>query len=157
MVIGVFDNIIKNPEEYVEDILSKDFENIDDGPGRIFKGIQIRNNDELEIFINKLFPNYSVVYNFVRQSPSKQIEPNFIHSDEMMGDKTILLYLNKNHPPEAGTTIYNDDLTESCVVKMKYNRVFVFDSHYKHSRNIIDNFGEKEDSRLVQVIFLKLN
>ena len=68
----------------------------------------------------------------------------------------MLLYLNKYYPQKAGTTIYDNNLLESCIVKMKYNRVFTFDSHYKHSRNIIDNFGEKENSRLVQVIFLKL-
>lgn len=156
MVIGVFDDVIKNPDEYVKDILNKEFVDIDDGPDKVFKGIQLRDNDEFAEFAEKLFPRYSIVYNFVRQSPLHQVEPNFIHSDDMMGDKTMLLYLNKYYPQKAGTTIYDNNLLESCIVKMKYNRVFTFDSHYKHSRNIIDNFGEKENSRLVQVIFLKL-
>jgi len=37
-------------------------------------------------------------YNFIRQSPFRQEEPNFIHTDEMMGDITCILYLNQFHP-----------------------------------------------------------
>ena len=87
-----------------------------------------------------LFNDYCVKYNFVRQSPFKQKEPNYIHSDEMMGDKTILLYLNKTYPEGAGTTFYNEDETKSCSVNMKYNRLVAFDS-YHHSRTLYDNFG----------------
>ena len=156
MNILVLDNIIKNPDQYVADILKKDFIDFQDTPNVVFKGIQPRFEDELQVFVENYFPEYQVALNFVRQSPHKQPEPNFIHSDEMMGDKTILLYLNKNYPTEAGTSIYNNDGTKSCSVFMKYNRLFAFDSYYKHARNLIDNFGEGGDSRLVQVIFLKL-
>ncbi len=154
MNILVLDNIIKNPDTYVKEVLDKEFIDIEDGPHAVFKGIQPRKNDELERFVLKLFPDYSVGYNFVRQSPSMQVEPNFIHSDEMMGDKTVLLYLNKEYPSNAGTTMYNEDLSPSSVVYMKYNRLVVFDSYHKHSRNLKDNFGKGEGSRLVQVMFL---
>jgi len=154
MNILVLDNIIKNPDIYVKEVLDKEFIDIEDGTHGVFKGIQPRKNDELEGFVLKLFPNYSVGYNFVRQSPCRQVEPNFIHSDEMMGDKTVLLYLNKEYPSNAGTTIYNEDVSPSCVIYMKYNRLVVFDSYHKHSRNLKDNFGKGEDSRLVQVMFL---
>ena len=155
MIIMVLDDIIRKPEKYVEDILRGDFVDMDYGGDYVFKGIQKRERDEFQCFIENIFPEDKVVYNFVRQSPINQNEPNHIHSDEMMGDKTVLLYLNKSFPEGAGTTIYNKDLTKSYTTYMKYNRVFIFDSHHKHSRNIIENFGEGDSSRLVQVIFLK--
>ena len=151
----IIDNVIKNPETYVENVLQNAFVDIEDGENT-FKGIQPRLEDELQKFVLRIFPNYSVVYNFIRQSPKGQKEPNYIHSDEMMGDKTVLLYLNKQHPSNAGTTLYNDDETKSCVVYMKYNRLVAFDSYHKHSRNLVENFGSGNDSRLVQVMFLKL-
>jgi len=156
MNLIIFDDIIKNPDKYVSDILSNNFVDVEDGKN-IFKGIQLRENDELQKLVLMLFNDYHVKYNFVRQSPFKQKEPNYIHSDEMMGDKTILLYLNKTYPEGAGTTFYNEDNSKSCTVNMKYNRLVAFDSYHKHSRNIYDNFGEGNDSRLVQVMFLKLS
>ena len=36
-----------------------------------------------------------------------------------------------------------------------YNSVLVFNSDRLHSRNNFDNFGEGDDSRLIQVAFLK--
>ena len=155
MTLFVLDDIIKNPDEYVEDVLQNAFVDVEDSPGVFFKGIQPRMNDEVEKFVLKLFPSYGVSYNFIRQSPYMQDEPNFIHTDEMMGGKTVLVYLNKNHPDNAGTTLYTNNEEESVKVLMKYNRLVVFDSYHKHSRNLLENFGEKENSRLVQVLFLK--
>jgi hypothetical protein len=101
-----------------------------------------------------LFKDFEVAYNFVRRSPEGQEEPNFIHSDEMMGDITCLLYLNEDPPSEDGTTMYNDDDSVALVFKSKLNRMVAFDSTVKHSRNIFNNFGSDDKSRLVQVIFL---
>jgi hypothetical protein len=155
MKLTILDDVIRNPHQYVDDILSGDFVNVEDGDN-LFKGIQVRGDDELKEFISKLLPNYTVSYNFVRQSPKGQVEPNFIHSDEMMGDKTILLYLNKTYPKKAGTTMYDVEETASCSVYMKFNRLLIFDSHHKHARNFIDNFGNGKNSRLVQIMFVKL-
>jgi hypothetical protein len=78
----------------------------------------------------------------------------------MMGDKTVLLYLNKWQPIEDGTTLYKfnkvaDDYLPMCTFYAQYNRLVIFDSSIPHSRNIFENFGEGEYSRLVQVMFLK--
>ena len=154
MKLIILDDIIKKPSQYVKNILKGGFVDVEDGDN-VFKGIQVRNNDELEKIVLMLFPDYQVKYNFVRQSPFQQEEPNYIHSDEMMGDKTILLYLNKTFPENAGTTFYNEDETKSCDVRMKYNRLVAFDSYHKHSRTLYDNFGKGDESRLVQVMFLK--
>ncbi len=155
MNIIILDNVIKNPKQYVQNILKGDFVDVEDGDN-LFKGIQVRQNDELQKFISIFLHEYSINYNFVRQSPKGQKEPNFIHSDEMMGDKTVLLYLNENYPKGAGTTMYDEDETASCSIYMKFNRLVVFDSYHKHARNLINNFGAGNSSRLVQVMFLKL-
>jgi hypothetical protein len=102
-----------------------------------------------------LGPKYAVTFNFIRKSPQGQEEPNFIHTDDMMGDITAILYLSKEHPKEDGTTIYDDQGERSCVFYSKYNRMIIFDSELAHSRNIFDNFGDDKSARLVQVVFLK--
>ena len=142
MTLFVLDDILANPDEYVQDVLKNPFVDVEDG-------------DEVEKFVLLPFPDYTVKYNFIRQSPFKQIEPNYIHTDEMMGDKTVLVYLNKYYPPNAGTVLYDKDEDKSVRIYMKYNRLVVFDSREKHSRNLYNNFAEKNNSRLVQVLFLK--
>ena len=153
MTAFILDDVLTDPDDYVGDILEGEFIDIDDGP-YVFKGIQPRSDDALSHIVKDIFKGYSVAWNFVRQSPAGQQEPNFIHTDEMMGDKTVLLYLNKTYPAEAGTTLY-DQSNPMCVIKYKYNRMCVFDSKTRHSRNLIENFGEGDNARLVQVIFLK--
>jgi hypothetical protein len=101
------------------------------------------------------FPGYAVNWNFVRKSPLNQEEPNFIHTDEMMGDITCILYLNKEKPNEDGTTIYDEDKNPLFVLYSKFNRMIAFSSESPHSRNILENFGDEDSARLIQVIFLK--
>jgi|TARA_R110000787_G_scaffold70013_6_gene155637 hypothetical protein len=153
MINLILDKVIEDPDQYVKDILKLKFQDVQDGE-KLFKGIQIRKNDELQSKIEKSYPDYYVTYNFVRQSPLNQIEPNFVHTDEMMGDKTVLLYLNKENPPGAGTTLYDYD-NPMCIFFAKYNRLVIFDSNIPHSRNIFENFGTGSSSRLLQVMFLK--
>lgn len=154
MTLALMDNVIRNPDRYVKEILEKDFFDVQLGD-QVFKGIQPRSNDdEFARFALEYFPEFVVQYNFVRKSPMNQEEPNFIHSDEMMGDLTFVLYLSKNHPKEDGTTIYDQDGNIAMTVYSKFNRVFGFESKLSHSRNIYKNFGEGDSSRLVQVMFL---
>jgi hypothetical protein len=148
------DDVLVNPKEYVQDILQHGFQDYADG-WKVFKGIQPRSNDEFEKFVLDKFPNYEAKWNFVRHSPMNQIEPNFIHTDEMMGDITVILYLSQNHPDNDGTTLYDGDGKPLCVAYSKFNRMVAFDSDCPHSRNIFENFGEGEDARLIQVIFLE--
>lgn len=159
MILITIDNVIKNPDKYVDDILCNEFVDVNDGVNT-FKGIQPRGIDEFDSFLKNYFKiNLSMkidtAYNFVRQSPFMQQEPNFIHTDEMMGDITALLYLNKTHPGNEGTIIYDESHNPLCTVHMKYNRAVVFSSRVPHSRAILENFGEGDDSRLIQVLFLK--
>jgi len=155
MNLITFDNIIKDPQSYIFDIHLNDFEDIEDGE-YTFKNIQLRDkNDEFAKYVSELFSVYNVDLNFIRKSPLNQEEPNFIHTDEMMGDITCLLYLNEEAPDEDGTTVYDDDKKPLITMYSKFNRMIAFNSDAPHSRNIFDNFGEALSARLVQVIFLK--
>lgn len=154
MIVLSLDNVIKDPNQYVDDILKQGFYDFADG-WKVFKNVHARNNDEFKKFVLDLFPDYEAKWNFVRQSPLNQEEPNFIHKDDMMGDITVLLYLSKNHPDNDGTTIYDENNKPICVLYSKFNRMVAFDSDLPHSRNIFENFGEGDDARLVQVIFLE--
>jgi hypothetical protein len=155
MNLITLDNIIKDPVAYVEDIHKHGFQDIADGENT-FKNIQPRdNNDEFAQYVSELFNQYNVSFNFVRKSPLNQKEPNFVHTDEMMGDITCILYLNEQAPDNDGTTIYDDDKKSLLTMYSKFNRMVAFNSDAPHSRNILENFGSGEQSRLVQIIFLK--
>ena len=157
MILNIVDNVLVDPDLYVEQAHSVGFIDVTDGVNT-FKNIQpIYEDNEFSRFVLNLFDNkYDVAWNFIRKSPINQIEPNFIHTDEMMGDVTVILYLSKIHPIGDGTTIYNEDDTPMCIINSKYNRMISFDSSLPHSRNIFENFGEGNEARLIQVIFLKL-
>ena len=156
MNLITFDNIIKNPLSYVEDIHLHGFQDVADGE-YTFKNIQPRDkNDEFAKYVTNLFVGYKVDLNFIRKSPLNQEEPNFVHTDEMMGDITCLLYLNEQAPDDDGTTIYDEDKKPLLTMYSKFNRMIAFDSNAPHSRNLFKNFGEGQTARLVQVIFLKL-
>jgi hypothetical protein len=155
MNLITFDNIIKDPLSYVSDIHSYGFQDVADGDNT-FKNIQPRDsNDEFAQYVTTLFFGYKVDLNFIRKSPLNQEEPNFIHTDEMMGDITCLLYLNEDAPEDDGTTVYDENKKPLITMYSKFNRMIAFSSDAPHSRNIFDNFGEALTARLVQVIFLK--
>lgn len=157
MNLITFDDIIKEPKAYVSDIHLHGFQDLVDGDN-IFKNIQPRNkNDEFAKYVTNLFIGYKVDLNFVRKSPLNQVEPNFIHTDEMMGDITCLLYLNEQAPKDDGTTIYDKNKNPLITMYSKFNRMIAFSSDAPHSRNIFNNFGKAETARLVQIIFLKAN
>ena len=155
MNLITFDNIIQDPLSYVSDIHLHGFQDVADGDN-VFKNIQPRDtNDEFAKYVTTLFSGYKVDLNFIRKSPLNQKEPNFIHTDEMMGDITCLLYLNEQAPEDDGTTIYDENKKPIFTMYSKFNRMIAFTSDAPHSRNLFHNFGEGETARLVQVIFLK--
>ena len=152
----LIDDFVDDISSHLESIFNGGFTDVTDGVN-VFKNIQDRGLDIVSESVTEMLNEYDVAYNFVRRSPENQQDPNFIHSDEMMGDLTCLLYLNQDHPKDDGTTIYEcEEDIPSVVFKSKLNRMVIFDSKLKHSRNIFDNFGQGDKARLVQVIFLKL-
>lgn len=156
MNLITFDNIIKDPLSYVSDIHLHGFQDVADGE-YTFKNIQPRDkNDEFAKYVSELFLGYKVDLNFIRKSPLNQEEPNFVHTDEMMGDITCLLYLNEQAPEDDGTTVYDEDKKALITMYSKFNRMIAFNSDAPHSRNLFHNFGEAKTARLVQIIFLKV-
>lgn len=155
MNLIVLDDVLINPEAYVSEALSIGFSDVAGGE-QVFKGIQPRSIDEFQVFVEEYFDGlYETTYNFIRQSPQGQLEPNYIHTDEMMGDILAILYLNQSHPMTDGTIIYDDSKNKRCQVFMKFNRAVIFSTSLPHSRSWYDNFGEGNSSRLVQILFLK--
>lgn len=151
----IIDNFLDDAELHLQDIFNHEFSDVPTDVG-VFKNIQDRQSDIVSDAVLNLLPNYEVAYNFVRKSPLNQEEPTYVHSDEIMGDLTCLLYLSKSHPREDGTTIYdNDEVTKTMEFRSKFNRMIIFDAKLFHSRNILTNFGVNKSARLIQVIFLK--
>jgi len=150
-----FDNVLQDPAYYVSEIYLYGFQDVADGQ-HVFRNIQPRgSHDDFAKYLSKLFPNYKVEFNFVRRSPLNQEEPNFIHTDEMMGEITCILYLNEDAPKDDGTTIYDENQEPIFTMYSKFNRMIAFNSDSPHSRNLFENFGDGEKSRLIQVAFLK--
>jgi hypothetical protein len=155
MNLITIDNLLKNPDQYLSEVNKYGFQDISDGKNT-FKNIQPRDiYDDFSKEVLSLFPEHKITFNFIRKSLLNQDEPNFIHTDEMMGDITCILYLNKDAPKEDGTTIYDKDNNPLVTIYSKFNRMISFNSDASHSRNIFENFGQEEDSRLIQVIFLR--
>ncbi len=155
--VDILDDFLEDVDEHVKEVLSSPFEDIQDG-GNVFKNIQLRYIDIVSEKLLDLYPGYKVNFNLTRKSPKDQDEPNFIHHDSMMGELTAILYLNKRHPSDEGTKLYftnaDGSYDDSVFMNMRYNRMIVFPSYVHHSRAVIENFGNGDSSRLVQVLFL---
>jgi len=155
MNLIVIDDVLVSPKDYVREALSIGFQDIQDGDS-VFHGIQVRQVDEFQVFVEEYFGGvYYTTHNIIRQSPQGQAEPNYIHTDEMMGDVVALLYLNESHPLTDGTILYGSDKNKKCQVFMAFNRAVIFETRIPHSRAWYDNFGTGDSSRLVQALFLK--
>jgi hypothetical protein len=166
--ITVLDNFLQDPEAHLEDINSNVFQDFQDGE-RVFKNIQLRSGDEVESKLLSIIQEFDCSYNFVRKSPKSQEEPNWIHHDKMIGDMIAILYLNKEHPDVAGTSIFKhqgsfigkedqpivEDATPTINIAMQFNRMVVLPAHVYHGRNMVNNFGKDSNSRMVQILFLK--
>lgn len=115
---------------------------------------------------------------FFRQSPAQQQEPNFIHTDRDLGDWAGVLYLTPNPPAGDGTTFWRHRVTGAVAsaadgadllaewmtwrdrdqwdpwqtVFAQFNRLVLWPASYFHSRALVENYGEGETARLIQVV-----
>jgi hypothetical protein len=163
-MIRVIDDVLADPMAYRERALSREFRDVTIGADT-FKGIAdaepIRNG---------------TVLTFFRKSPRGQMEPNYIHSDEGMGNATGIYYMNPDPPEGDGTTFWRspegwisgpwtEDVDKSAKsmkgwtawrhCQARFNRLVVFDSRYFHSRSILENYGLGDEARLIQVMFFQ--
>jgi hypothetical protein len=156
-LIAVFDDVIQEPDTYRQKALASQFGSVSFGEVT-FHGVAPAPDDEMGSWFAQRFPMYEATVTFLRKSPLGQAEPNFIHSDEEMGDVTAILYLNPNPPKEDGTVFWkrHKNAWESTEkVDAKFNRAVVFDAPLYHSRAIERNYGSGNEARLIQVLFAK--
>jgi hypothetical protein len=186
MLIHQFEDILGDPWTYRSMALNENFQSIPLGPVGSYAPVEFKNmvtfkDWTLPRTIEHQFPGLKTTYNFLRQSPYRQEEPNFVHTDRTMGDWTAILYLNPNPPKGDGTTFWKNIVTGAIESKAdtevdklaeglswvnlsqwipwhrvvaKFNRMVMFPAPYFHSRSIYSNYGIKgDDARLVQIVF----
>lgn len=170
MSLRIMDNVLADPLGYRAMALALPFRTYTLG-GSVFQGIAV-GGKPFETWIESKFPQLKCTVTFFRKSPLDQEEPNFIHTDEEMGDWTAILYLNQNPPAEDGTDFWTHKetgkdfgrewLSEGNTVERwtlrkhvaaKLGRVVLFSAPLFHSRALAANYGEGEDARLIQVVF----
>ena len=172
-MIIVHDVALSQPVDYRRWALTLPFQTLTIA-GELWQGIAITRDDTLPACVRRILPHAQPGLTFFRRSPRGQSEPNFIHSDETMGQWTAILYLNPNPEDGDGTTfwrhrtsgavrgdaseIWRRDRDRSAWeplrhVPARFNRLLIFDAPLFHSRGIEENYGEGEDARLIQVVF----
>lgn len=119
---------------------------------------------------------------FMRLSAEGVKAPHQAHTDQVCGDFTFLLYLNKEEDCQGGTSIvehangmrkaplteeeglvWNQDANnyyawnQMGFCPMKYNRAFIIDSYLFHRAEPVEGFGQSvEDGRLVLISFFDI-
>jgi hypothetical protein len=149
----VLEPVIENIDAYKQMILSNEFATWDFGYGQSFHNIAKLEPTLFSTYLEGFLPAYTEVAHFARKSPEGQLEPNYIHSDEAHADLTALLFLSDH--PDCGTRLYSDDGKPIVTIHMNKGTGFVFSSSVKHSRLLENNFGDGDEARLVEVVFLK--
>lgn len=169
-ILLVFDDVLPNPHAYRRWALAQPFRTHETGDEH-WQGIALLGDHTLPTLVEGFVQGAKTHLTFFRQSPLGQQEPNFIHSDEGMGEWTAILYLNPTPAPGDGTTFWRFKPTGEIYgsaraldkapalwdpwhrVEAKFNRLLIFDSLYFHSRAIEENYGVGDNARLIQVAF----
>lgn len=155
-MIEILDDVLPDPMAYLYEVRWRRFGEVAAGPDT-FKGISIIKGSVIER-IAEWKTGAGAVLSFFRKSPAGQIEPNWIHSDEAMGQFTGIYYLNPDPPEGDGTAFWERDgetWKMTRLVPAKFNRLLIFDAGMDHSRALLENYGEGDDARLIQVVFLR--
>lgn len=163
-MIRVYDDVLTDPFAYRNEALERSFARHEG-----FDGVCPLRDGELWDSMHR-YSQKRPVLSFFRRSPEGQSEPNFIHSDAAMGKETAIYYMTPNPPEPDGTSFWDlagigvsgawsDEAkvakgTEWRHVPARFNRLLVFDADYFHSRAIPENYGQGNDARLIQVVFL---
>lgn len=143
----------------------------------LFKNIQPAGITDAVDELRARWPGLRPQLSFFRKSPRGQIEPNYVHTDALMGDLTAILYLNPTPALGDGTTFWRytetgekepqddgdrrDEWADAtkweqwATVAATFNRLLLFRAPLYHSRSIPENYGTGDDARLIQVIFLQ--
>ncbi|HET8644055.1 MAG TPA: hypothetical protein VFO85_01125 [Vicinamibacteria bacterium] len=152
----VLDDVLPDPHAYRAQALAQEFRDVTLGPDT-FRGIAPCPRGDVALAAAQAV-RAEPVMSFFRKSPAGQPEPNFVHTDEMMGLWTGVYYMTPEPPEGDGTTFYERDgegWREVARVSARFNRLVLFDSAVPHSRSLYDNYGRGDEARLIQVVFLR--
>jgi len=155
-MIKILDDVLPDPVAYLSEVRQLSFGDFKAGRDT-FKGIALSNRRDVDM-VAEVETKAETVLSFFRRSPKGQVEPNYIHSDEMMGAFTGIYYMNPEPVNGDGTAFWEQHGVEwkmTCLVPAKFNRLLLFSAELHHSRALFDNYGEGDGARLIQVIFLK--
>lgn len=178
--IRVLDNVLPEPDTYRSAALLCDFHDIPAGP-ITFHGMAEIGQSPLSVMLREQF-GLETTWSGFRLSPEGQEEPNFIHTDQDMGEWTAILYLHPEPPTGDGTCFWRSKQTGEIqsvttdpqarygewvrwrqldqwepwhTVPSRFNRLLLFPANYYHSRAIFENWGAGDDARLIQLCFGK--
>jgi N-acetylglutamate synthase-like GNAT family acetyltransferase len=167
-----FDDVLRDPLAYRQQALALSFGDVAAG-NDVFHGIAVCTDPAIPSFVAaKVTPSALPQLSFFRQSPEGQREPNYIHSDQTMGDLTGIFYLTPRPPDGDGTSFWRHRESGATSgpfnaaeaqdlgrwerwehVTARFNRLLIFQSDLFHSRGLIENYGRGKDARLIQVVF----
>ena len=175
--VAVFDDVLADPSAYRHDALAHPFETHHAG-GEAWPGMAVCQAPGFVDWLAGTRPGVAFTLSLLRQSPYGQLEPNFIHTDGMMGDWTAILYLSAEPAPGDGTRFWRHRETGAVespsadstsvehaawrdaaqwepwhYVKAQFNRAVIFPARYFHSRALRSNYGQGQNARLIQVAF----
>jgi GNAT superfamily N-acetyltransferase len=179
--LRVYDDVLPDLGAYRAQTLAGRFADVETSPGCVFHGINQDTDGTLASWVTARYPQLEPTITFVRKSPAGQAEPNYIHTDTDMGEWTGILYLTAAPAPGDGTTFWRkqdtgairstvtngspEQLAEWLAwrdparwvpwhqVAAVPNRLVLFPAPYYHSRSLLENYGEGDTARLIQVIF----
>lgn len=176
--IRVLDAVMESPEDYRASALLLDYHDIEAGP-ITFHGMAEIGRSPLSDMLEQHY-GLTTTWSGFRLSPEGQEEPNYIHTDQDMGEWTGILYLHPDPPQSDGTTFWRHTTTGDIqshaetpeeklaewqawrdlaqwqpwhTVAAQFNRLLLFPAPYFHSRAIYENWGDGHDARLIQIAF----
>lgn len=148
-----FDNVLKDCDCYVEDIIAHGFQEIASGD-MTFHNVQPRDaKDEFAEYITSMFPGYNIKWNIVKKS-DKSILPNRLNYDGMSGDITAVLFLNDLYA-EDRLIILDENKEFLCTAFSKKNRMIAFDSDASIEWDILECHEKSKKEKIIQIIFLE--
>lgn len=150
----------------------------------ICKVVEDRYREEIEFNLNNLLGRPPLIQHlFLRMSPAGVPVPHEAHTDISMGHWSLMLYLNREHHCQGGTSLVhhtatgldvnprNDRELETwkrdannraawtidMLAKMRANRAFIFPAYLMHRAEPIGGFGRTQlDARMVLTAFFNL-
>lgn len=155
MTIKILDDVLPDPLEYLSEVRRLTFRDLTLGPA-VYRGIAAPPRGDVERAAEGQ-TNAQAVVSFLRKAPKGQTEPNYVHSDEMMGAFTGIYYMNPEPAEGDGTAFWERDGAGWKMIRLvpaKFNRLLTFDAGLHHSRALFHSYGEGDGARLIQVIFL---